>query len=95
MKTYLIEREIPGASELTDEQLREITQTSNAAVDSLGKPYRWLHSYVAGDKVYCVHQADDVETIRAHAEAGGFPANVISEVATTFDAGGPRTELPR
>jgi hypothetical protein len=51
MKTFLIEREIPGASELTDEELRGITSTSNDAVRTLDKPYKWLHSYVAGDKV--------------------------------------------
>ena len=67
MKTFLIEREIPGASELTNEQLRGITTTSNDAVASLEKPYKWLHSYVAGDKVYCVHQADSADVIREHA----------------------------
>lgn len=90
MKTFIIEREIPGASELTDEQLRGITSTSNDAVDSLGKPYKWLHSYVAGDKVYCVHQAEDAEVIREHASRGGFPANVVAEVASVFDSTGPR-----
>jgi Nickel responsive protein SCO4226-like len=53
MKTFMIEREVPGASELTDEELRGITTTSNDAVASLKKPYTWLHSYVAGDKIYC------------------------------------------
>jgi hypothetical protein len=94
MKTYLIEREIPGASQLTHEQLRGITSTSNDAVASLGKPYTWLHSYVAGDKVYCVHQAEDADVIREHARVGGFPANVVVEVASVFDSTGPR-ELPR
>jgi uncharacterized protein DUF4242 len=94
MKTFVIEREIPGASRLTDEELRGITATSNDAVDSLGKPYTWLHSYVAGDKVYCVHQAEDAEVIREHARAGGFPANVVAEVASVFDSTGPRG-LPR
>ena len=58
MKRFIIEREIPGASELTQEQLAEISKTSNAAVASLGVPYNWVNSYVAGDKVYCVHEAD-------------------------------------
>lgn len=90
MKTYIIERQIPGASELSDEQLRGITRTSNDAVDSLDKPYRWLHSYVAGDKVYCVHQAESAEVIEEHARAGNFPANVVAEVASVFDSTGPR-----
>ena len=90
MKTFLIEREIPGASELTDEQLRGITTTSNDAVASLEKPYKWLHSYVAGDKVYCVHQADSADVIREHARRGQFPANLGVEVASVFDRTGPR-----
>jgi len=60
MKRFIIEREIPGASELTEAQLAEIAVTSNAAVDSLGVPYTWVNSYVAGDKIYCVHETDDV-----------------------------------
>ena len=94
MKTYVIEREIPGDSQLTHEQLRGITSTSNDAVASLNKPYTWLHSYVAGDKVYCFHQAENAEVIREHAKAGGFPANLVAEVASVFDSTGPR-ELPR
>jgi Protein of unknown function (DUF4242) len=94
MKTYLIEREIPGASQLTHEDLRGITSTSNEAVASLDKPYTWLHSYVAGDKVYCVHQAENAEVIREHAKAGGFPANLVVEVASVFGSEGPR-DLPR
>ena len=93
MKTFLIEREIPGASELTDEELRGITSTSNDAVESLNKPYQWLHSYVAGNKIYCVHQAESAEVIEEHAKTGGFPANLVVEVASVFDRTGPR-ELP-
>jgi hypothetical protein len=94
MKTFLIEREIPGAGELTDDQLRDITSTSNDAVASLDKPYKWLHSYVAGDKVYCVHQAEDADVIREHARVGGFPANLVVELDSVFDSAGPR-DLPR
>jgi Protein of unknown function (DUF4242) len=61
MKRFIIEREIPGAGQLTQAQLAEISRTSNAAVASLGVPYTWINSYVAGDKVYCVHEADDAE----------------------------------
>lgn len=94
MKTFLIEREIPGASGLTHEELRGITSTSNDAVASLDKPYKWLHSYVAGDKVYCLHQAESADVILEHARTGGFPANLVTEVASVFDSGGPR-DLPR
>ena len=84
MPRFLIERHIPGASELTEEQLAGIACTSNAAVDSLGVPYRWVTSYVAGDKIYCVHEADDEETIREHARRGGFPADVVVTMAHEF-----------
>jgi hypothetical protein len=94
MNTYLIEREIPGASELSHDELRGITKTSNEAVESLDKPYTWLHSYVAGDKVYCVHQAESADVIREHAKVGGFPANLVVEVASVFDSTGPR-DLPQ
>jgi Protein of unknown function (DUF4242) len=94
VKTYVIEREIPGAAALTHDELRGITSTSNDAVASLGKPYKWLHSYVAGDKVYCFHQAEDADVIREHARAGGFPANLVAEVTSVFDRTGPR-DLPR
>jgi hypothetical protein len=88
VQRYIIEREIPGASELTHEQLVEISTTSNAAVESLGVPYTWVTSYVAGDKVYCVHEAEDDEVIREHARRGGFPANLVTPVASEF---GPQT----
>ena len=84
MKRFIIEREIPGASELTESQLAEISRTSNAAVASLDAPYKWVNSYVAGDKIYCVHEAMDEETIREHARRGGFPANLVSVVANEF-----------
>ena len=58
MPVFLIEREIPGASELTDDELRGITTKSNGVVEDLNRPYTWHHSYVAGDKIYCVHEAD-------------------------------------
>jgi hypothetical protein len=85
MTTFVIERSIPGASELTTEQLRDIAIKSNAVVDGLGVPYTWHHSYVAGDKVYCVHETDGAETIREHARRGGFPADLVVEVAATID----------
>ena len=94
MKTFVIEREIPGASELTREDLFGITNTSNEAVESLDKPYTWLHSYVAGDKVYCFHQAESAEVIREHSKRGNFPANLVAEVASVFDSTGPR-DLPK
>jgi hypothetical protein len=88
MKRFMIERELPGASELTQEQLADIATTSNEAVASLGVPYRWVNSFVAGDKIYCIHETDDVETVREHARRGGFPCNLVAVVANEF---GPHT----
>ncbi|CAM3801081.1 DUF4242 domain-containing protein [Smaragdicoccus niigatensis] len=89
MTRFVIEREIPNAAELTEEQLVDIATTSNAAVASLGVPYNWVTSYVAGDKIYCVHEADDAEAIFEHARRGGFPANKVTAVAHEF---GPQWE---
>jgi hypothetical protein len=88
MQRFLIEREIAGASDLTEADLAKIAQTSNAAVDSLGVEYTWVTSYVAGNKIYCLHETDDVETIFEHSRRGGFPANLVSVVANEF---GPQT----
>ena len=88
MPRYLIEREFPGAANLTMDDLARIAQTSNEAVTSLGVPYTWVTSFVAGDKIYCLHEAQDAETIREHARRAGFPCNMVSEVTHEF---GPQT----
>jgi len=88
MKRFIIEREIEGACDLSADQLAEIARTSIDAAASLGVPYTWVTSYVAGDKVFCAHEADDEETVREHSRRGGFPANVVTEVAAEF---GPQT----
>ena len=88
MATFLIERNVPGASQLTPEQLRDIASTSNEVVEGLGVTYTWHRSYVAGDKIYCLHETDDVDTIREHARRGNFPADVVVEVASEI---GPQT----
>ncbi|MGE3285765.1 MAG: DUF4242 domain-containing protein [Pseudonocardia sp.] len=88
MTTFVIERNVPGASALTPAELKEIATASNAVVEGLGVTYTWHHSYVAGDKIYCVHETDDAETVREHARRGNFPADVVVEVAATI---GPET----
>jgi hypothetical protein len=90
MPTFMIERQIPGASALTDDELHGITQKSNDVVSGLDCDYTWRHSYVAGDKIYCVHEADDAADVLEHACRGGFPANLVAEVSAVLDAGGPR-----
>ncbi|MFB7720069.1 MULTISPECIES: DUF4242 domain-containing protein [unclassified Nocardia] len=88
MKRFLIEREIPGAEDLTPAELAVIAEKSNAAMSSLGVPYRWITTYVAGDKLYCLHEAEDEDAIREHARRGGFPANLVTTIAGEF---GPHT----
>ena len=88
MPTYVIEREIPGADKLTAAELKEISAKSNEVVAGLGVPYKWITSYVAGDKIYCVHEASSPEVVLRHAREGGFPANKVSEVAAFI---GPAT----
>jgi Nickel responsive protein SCO4226-like len=85
MPKYVIEREIPGAGKLTAEQLQAISQKSCGVLRELGTQIQWVHSYVTGDKIYCVYIAPDEQTIREHANRGGFPANRISEVVNVID----------
>lgn len=82
---FVIERDIPGAGELSAEELRAISQKSCTVLDELGPSIRWIHSYVTGDRIYCVYSAPDEAIIRRHAELGGFPANRVSRVATIID----------
>ena len=88
MPRFLVEREVPGASDLTADQLATIARRSNEVVESLGVPYTWHTSFAAGDKLYCIHEAEDAEAVREHARRGGFPSNVVSLVAAEF---GPQT----
>jgi hypothetical protein len=88
MPTFIIERDIPGAHKLTADNLCEISAKSNDVVSGLDVPYKWITSYVAGDKIYCVHEAPSADDIRRHAELGDFPANKITEVSAII---GPET----
>ena len=84
MKTYLIEREIPGAGKLTAEQLKAISQTSCSVLKEMGPRIQWVHSYVTGNKIYCIYKSESEELIREHAKKGGFPANAIIEIGTVI-----------
>jgi len=85
MPKYVIEREIPGAGNLSREELQTISQTSCSVLSDLGTQIQWVESFVTDDKVYCVYLAPNEEMIREHARRGGFPANKISEVRTIID----------
>ncbi len=85
MPKYIIEREIPGASGMSTDDLKGISQTSCGVLHEMGPEIQWVQSYVAGDKIYCVYIAPDEAAIREHAKRGGFPANLVTEVATIID----------
>ena len=82
MKTYVIERDMPGVGSLNAAQLRSASQNSCAVITDLGPKIEWVHSYVTGDKIYCIYKAESEEIIREHAQKTGLPANKISELAT-------------
>jgi hypothetical protein len=85
MPQFVIEREVPGAGSLSEAELQEISRKSVQVLNEMGPEIKWLHSYVTGDKIYCVYLAPDEETIREHARRGGFPANRVSAVRRLID----------
>lgn len=85
MPKYVIERDPPGAGNLTSDQVLAISQKSCSVLRNLGPTIQWLHSYVTAHKIYCVYIAPNEEKVREHARQGGFPANSISEVKRMID----------
>ncbi|GGF90467.1 MULTISPECIES: DUF4242 domain-containing protein [Rhizobium] len=82
MPQFVIERNIPGLGSMDQQTLKEISAKSNAVVDGLGEPYTWITSYVTGDKMYCVHEAESAEAVYRHAREGGFPADRVTEITS-------------
>ncbi|UCF38549.1 MAG: DUF4242 domain-containing protein [Acidobacteriota bacterium] len=85
MPKFVIEREIPGAGDLTAADLQAISQKSCSVLSEMGPRINWVHSYVTQDKVYCVYIADNEDAVREHASKGGFPANRVSKVVEIID----------
>jgi hypothetical protein len=85
MPKYVIEREIPGAGNLSPAELQAISQTSCGVLSQLGSQIQWIQSYVTDDKIYCVYIAPNEELVREHARQGGFPANSVAEVKAVID----------
>jgi hypothetical protein len=85
MPKFVIERDLPGAGKLSEEDLRSISQKSNRVICDLGPEIHWLHSYVTDDKFYCVYVAPDEDIIFEHARCGGFPADKVSKVSMVID----------
>lgn len=85
MPKYIIERHIPGAAQLSQRDLQAIAMKSNRVLSDLGPSIQWMHSYVTGDRLYCVYIAPDPNMIREHAKRGEFPVNEIMEIKTVID----------
>jgi len=85
MPKYVIERDIPGVGNITPQEVAAISQKSCSVLHNLGPQIQWLHSYVTGDKIYCVYIAPHEQMVREHAKQGGFPANRVSEVKLVID----------
>jgi Nickel responsive protein SCO4226-like len=85
MKKFVIERSLPGAGNLSAEELQSIAETSCGVVSQLGKPYHWIQSFVTEDKIYCIHIAESEEVVREHARLCKFPVNTVAEVKAVID----------
>jgi hypothetical protein len=85
MPKYVIEREVPNAGKMTPDQLKAISETSCGVLRKLGSEIQWVHSYVTGDKIYCVYIAANEDLVREHARQGGFPANSVAQVTSMID----------
>jgi hypothetical protein len=85
MPKFVIERAIPGAGKLQKQELQAISQKSCGVLASMGPQIQWVQSYVTDDKIYCIYNAPDVETVREHARKGGFPADVVARVRAVID----------
>jgi hypothetical protein len=85
MPKYVIEREITGAGQLSEEEVQGISQKSCGVLQEMGPQIQWVESFVTDDKIYCVYIAPDEDAIREHAQKGGFPADRVSEVKLMID----------
>lgn len=85
MPKYLIEREIPGAGDLSPAEFHAISQKSCNVLRAMGPQIQWVESFVTPDKIYCVYIATSEEMVREHAARGGFPANRVSEIKRGID----------
>lgn len=85
MPKYVIERDIPGAGNLSPQDLKAISQKSCGVLSAMGPQIQWVQSYVTGDRIYCIYIAPNEEAVREHAAQGGFPANRVSEIASIID----------
>ena len=87
MPKFIIEREVPGAGELTPLELQSLAKRSVGVLRQLGPEIQWIESYVTGNNLFCVYLAPDEEMVREHGRLGGFPVNKVTQIRTVIDAG--------
>lgn len=85
MRRFIVERELPGIGSMSIVELCGAARASNQAIAQIGPGVQWLHSYIAGDKSFCVYLAEDEATINRHAELSGIPVSRITEVLQIID----------
>lgn len=85
MPKFVIERNIPGAGQLTPADLKAVSQRSCAVLNIMGPGIQWIQSYVTDDRLYCIYLAPDEAAIRRHASEGGFPCDKVSQIRTVID----------
>lgn len=85
MPKFVIEREFPGASKLTEAEIREASLKSLEALRELGPEIRWLQSFVTDDKIYCIYFSPDEATIREHGRKAGLPVDRVAAVRRLVD----------
>jgi hypothetical protein len=85
MNRYLIERTVPGAGQLSKDELRAISQKSVGVLATMAPRLQWVQSYVTDDAITCVYLAEDEETIREHGQRGGFPVDSVRQVHTVIN----------
>ena len=95
MPKYLIERDIPGAGDLSAAELQGIAQKSCGVLRELGPQIQWVQSFVTADRIYCIYLAPNLEMIREHARRGGFPANKVTQIEATIDPTTAEGKNPR
>ena len=80
LQQFVIERDMPGAAKMSTDDMRQGAAKSNGVLREMGPDIQWLHSYVAGDKVYCVYNATSEALLRDHAARAGFPISKVTPV---------------
>ena len=85
LRRFVIERDLPKIGSADREALKAAAAKSNSVLAQLAPKIQWDHSYVAGDKTFCIYLAEDEEVIQEHARRSGFPASKVTEVKRMID----------